>query len=235
MRKVTSNVIKFVPHLLIKRAQERNLIEAKRVEAGLPGIGIFWAVPNQKGQPEILSYVVDISLAGDYGGNKTSDESHYRLWTTLQRVSRGWENIGTFDYEYWPRGRINYNVDDDEFLLMADRQIINNQALLSEVMKQFSLPASKTEVSFDAHYKSIGDLAQPTEPYQQDYLTLQTTYDDGETSTKEFMSDQRLRKFLEQTYPMMNSQQWFTIKQGQPVEMDGDILQISERGQRPLK
>ena len=86
MRKATSNVIKFVPHLLIKRAQERNLIAAKRVEAGLPAIGIFWAVPNQKGQPEILSYVVDISLAGDYGGNKTSDESHYRLWTTLQRA-----------------------------------------------------------------------------------------------------------------------------------------------------
>ena len=235
MRKVTSNVIKFVPHLLIKRAQERNLIAAKRVEAGLPGIGIFWAVPNQKGQPEILS-----TLSISHRRTTTvATRRPTKTTTTCGPRSNAWPAGGTtsedFDYEYWPRGRINYNVEDDEFLLMADRQIINNQALLREVMKQFSLPASKTEVSFDGHYKSIGDLAQPTEPYQQDYLTLQTTYDDGETSTKEFTSDRRLRKFLEQTYPTMSSQQWFTIKQGQPVEMDGDILRISERGQRPLK
>ena len=57
---------------------------------------------------------------------------------------------GDFDFDYWPRGRIKYNVEKDEFQLMADRQIVNNKALLREVMHQFALPTSKVEVSIDA-------------------------------------------------------------------------------------
>ena len=93
--KSSSNVIKFVPHLLVKRAQERNLIAKKRVEAGEPGMGVLRAVPNNAGQPEVISHVMDLSKSEDYGGHAVPDQDHYSLFGLAPaHGAEEWEWVG---------------------------------------------------------------------------------------------------------------------------------------------
>lgn len=231
MKKIAT-VHQFVPHLLVKRAQARNLIAKCRVEAAQPGIGIFWVLPEN----EILSHVVDISQAEPYGDFKTDGTNHFDMWRSLQRVGRGNPNIVDHGYDYWPRGRVSYNTKSGEFYLYADKKIVDNPPALRAVMREFSLPANQTEVDYDSHYRSPGDIGGQNVPYTKQVLTVRTTYGDGEHIDKEFKSLGQFRKYMTDTYADMTTpQQWQEVQQGKPISVDGDTIQLLKTERRPLQ
>ena len=235
MRKIVrENVINFVGHLLIKRAQARNLIAKQSREAGRPEVGIFWALPNN----EILSQTTAMENAIDYGDSKTSPAEHMGTWRTLQRVANDYPNVRDHEYEYWPRGRINYNKAEDRYYLYADRKILENEKALRAVMKEFNLPGPKTKTSTDPHYQSKGDIGGIRKVPMQTVITMQTTYDDGETHQYKFNSMGELRAHLAKFYDV-DAATWGEIRpeliEGEEVDLQGDRVQIINQQQVPAK
>lgn len=88
-------------------------------------------------------------VADDYGEYKTQTTAHIDLYDELVRYNR---DLANYDYDYFPRGRIVYNTDEDEFIVYID-ECLNKPDIKSEIISYFKLPRSNTKFDFDEHYK----------------------------------------------------------------------------------
>jgi hypothetical protein len=61
--------------------------------------------------------------------------------------------VRSYEYEDWPRGRIVFDQSRDLFIIYADRKLLT-PATIARLETQFHLPADRTEIQSDLHYKS---------------------------------------------------------------------------------
>ena len=54
------------------------------------------------------------------------DEGHVDVWPTVQRLD---QSVVDYEYDYFPRGRVNWRKEDDQWLLVLDPKL--NHVLLS--------------------------------------------------------------------------------------------------------
>ncbi|MGO9268890.1 MAG: hypothetical protein ACLQOO_01280 [Terriglobia bacterium] len=109
-----------------------------------PKVGIFWLVGKR-----LVVTGTPLAKGESYGEFKTFPTSHIDHWAGLQRdgiVPREME------YDVPPRGRVMYNTRTQQFTLLADRCIIRNKRLVSNIMSQLCLPKNTTVVT-DSHYR----------------------------------------------------------------------------------
>jgi len=110
-----------------------------------PEIGLFWFVgPDIQEMVGLSKKVADVPAVG---GFKTVEDGHDAIW---RRISRSRSDLRECGYEYFPRGRVNWSVQDG-FILLADREILAS-ALHLAVLSQWSLPPN-TLVMTDPHYR----------------------------------------------------------------------------------
>ncbi|MCJ9691384.1 hypothetical protein MOV76_07020 [Rhizobium sp. PRIMUS64] len=93
-----------------------------------PRLGIFWFVES-RGNLRLVSLAHDVGKVASIGGFKTIEEGHVDAWSKVAAADR---SIARFDYEYFPRGRVNWREEDNAFLLLADAHIfaLNLQAVI---------------------------------------------------------------------------------------------------------
>ena len=116
-------------------------------QAPEPQVGIFFLV-----QGGLFVEGTPVSQAEDYGHAKTHGRGHLRLWGEL--VSAG--KVPADEYEEHPRGRVSYHCDTNRFLLLADRCILRDKAVVAEVMRRLHLPPDRTDTGTDLHYRCPG-------------------------------------------------------------------------------
>ncbi|MEZ5819250.1 MAG: hypothetical protein R3D82_00430 [Xanthobacteraceae bacterium] len=131
---------------------------AKDAIAG--SVGIFWGIPEPDGSWTILVDVTSLAEAEPYGDFLTHPRGHYEVWTQWQKrraapvTSRFiLQTIVDHEYEFFPRGRIVYNIETGEFILYADRRL-HQRATIARIVGQFGLAAGTFAVRSDAHYRS---------------------------------------------------------------------------------
>jgi hypothetical protein len=61
--------------------------------------------------------------------------------------------VRLYEYEDWPRGRIVFDRARDLFILYADGKLLTPK-MVTRIKTRFHLPAERTEVQSDLHYKS---------------------------------------------------------------------------------
>ena len=119
-----------------------------------PAVGIFWRVND------IL--VVDRSALDDaeaYGDCLTHAAGHYQRWEEWQalggtgRAAEGLPNqIGSTEYDQWPRGRIVYETRARRFVLYADRRL-QGPDIIDALKVAFGLNGAEVVVRNDSHYR----------------------------------------------------------------------------------
>jgi hypothetical protein len=109
-----------------------------------PCVGIFWLVNGN-----LLIDRTSLSEAEEYGDFLTHPSGHDRVWERYQR--NGVVPIET-EYEEHPRGRVMYNANTRQFTLLADRCILKNKALVTQIKKEMHLPKD-TRIGGDSHYR----------------------------------------------------------------------------------
>jgi hypothetical protein len=117
-----------------------------------PHVGIFWVV---NGKPLIDS--TPLGEAEHYGDHLTHQPSHLEVWTLLQRngtVSR------EIEYEEPPRGRVVYNTKTQQFVLLADRCILQDKGIIGKIKLEMGLPKKDTELGPDSHYRCFACLRE---------------------------------------------------------------------------
>jgi hypothetical protein len=123
----------------------------------VPSVGIFWLVECDSNQSRLLTAGCSLQAAEPYGDFLTFADGHYEVW-------EGWRNIKDqdpalrkvvrkFEYEDWPRGRIVFDQKKKLFILYADRKLLRT-GTIARIQDRFALPAKKTIIETDFHYKS---------------------------------------------------------------------------------
>lgn len=85
-----------------------------------PRIGIFWFVPAGADWEliEFSSAATDVEMVG---GMRTYPIGHDAAWEAVRASHR---RLRRYEFEFFPRGRVNELNDGKDYLLLADRSII---------------------------------------------------------------------------------------------------------------
>ncbi len=115
-----------------------------------PRIGLFWGIPREAQTLRLVGLSRPASQVVVVAGFKTLDEGHVDIWPT---VVRRWPELQTYQYEYFPRGRVNWREEDEVFLLLLDRKLMTD-TFLGLLTSRWSLPVARTLITSDPHYRS---------------------------------------------------------------------------------
>jgi hypothetical protein len=109
-----------------------------------PRLGIFWLVKDR-----LLIDSAPLSECETYADHLIYPSSHVHVWEKWQKVGKAPTDS---DYDEYARGRVMCNAKKNEFTLLADRCILKQKKLISEIKKLFYLPA-RTLLGTDLHYR----------------------------------------------------------------------------------
>ena len=118
--------------------------------AAEPQVGIFWLSDG--------NLVIDSTLlekAEDYGTFKVHPGDHCSVW---EKLRRGGTVPSDMEYEESPRGRVMYDTNTGRFGLLADRCILRNRGIVSEIISKMNLPRKTTDKETDSHYRGSACL-----------------------------------------------------------------------------
>lgn len=100
-------------------------------------VGLFFTVGRQ-----ILIYACPLARAGRYGDFLNYPLSHDAVWEKTLRLRY---NV---DFDYYPRGRIVYNVPNDRYTIYHDRCCEKAARLIGG-----RYPYAKVAYALDEHYQ----------------------------------------------------------------------------------
>jgi hypothetical protein len=110
-----------------------------------PLVGIFWLYRGK-----LIFDASPLSEAEKYGDCLTHPRSHIDHWTGLQQSH---EVPPEIEHEEPPRGRVMWNTVSRRSLILADRCILRDKAVLNRIMRTMRLPVQSTDTGTDAHYR----------------------------------------------------------------------------------
>jgi hypothetical protein len=122
-------------------------------------VGIFWLVPIDKREPELVSQGTPLAGGERYGDCIGHPVGHYEAWTSWQKLGpAGLKRAGlplsilTSEYETHPRGRIVYSTLDQMFWIYADKRL-QAAHTIGLIKRRFGLEEMTCLVRSDAHYR----------------------------------------------------------------------------------
>ncbi|MDO8416859.1 MAG: hypothetical protein Q7S87_11695 [Agitococcus sp.] len=111
----------------------------------MPNVGIFFVI-NQY----LLIDSVPLAQAEHYG-NTLGYGGHYDYWENLQAVCVEEKSFKAIAYDAFPRGRVVYFSQQQQFVVYADK-CLNRQQIL-KVAQAFNLSANQVRLARDEHYQ----------------------------------------------------------------------------------
>jgi hypothetical protein len=70
------------------------------------------------------------------------------------------QTLMDYDYDYFPRGRVNWRKEDDRWLLVLDRKL-SRAPYVTHIVNAWKIPRSRLLILTDAHYRSIARVGPP--------------------------------------------------------------------------
>lgn len=122
-------------------------------------VGIFWGIPAPQHSWTILVDATSLAEAEPYGEFLTHARGHYQVWSRWQKTRTPivdrfiLQAIADHEYEFFPRGRIVYNIVTGVFILYTDRRL-QRETTIARIASKFGLTAGTFVVRSDAHYRS---------------------------------------------------------------------------------
>ena len=112
------------------------MMTARAADTNEPRIGLFWFIATDRRTSRFAALSRPFSEVREIGGFKTLDEGHVDVWKTLQRRHRA---LFDYEYEYFPRGRVNWRREDDRWLLVLDPKL-NRDPFIDHIAGAWNLP-----------------------------------------------------------------------------------------------
>ena len=113
-------------------------------------LGVFWFYEN-----DLYFKTVEKNIISSINGFKDSDFSHYQEWNKISAQNK---DFYLFEYEDIPRGRVVYDVENQQYIAYANNDTINSNEVKSLVIDAFNLKEDKVLFKYDEHYKIINLL-----------------------------------------------------------------------------
>ena len=122
-----------------------------------PRVGLFWFIAKERGPSRFCSLSRPFSGVSEVAGFKTLDKGHVDIWPTVQRLD---QSLADYEYDYFPRGRVNWRKEDDRWLLVLDPKL-NRSPFITYIVVAWKIPRKRLLVLTDAHYRSMARVGPP--------------------------------------------------------------------------
>ena len=122
-----------------------------------PRLGLFWFIAEDRGPSQFASLSRPFSGVPEVAGFKTLDQGQVDIWPTVQRLD---PTLSDYEYDYFPRGRVNWRKEDDKWLLVLDPKL-NRSPFITYVVIAWKIPRKRLLVLTDAHYRSLARIGLP--------------------------------------------------------------------------
>ena len=133
-------------------------METKPVlQSNEPRVGLFWFIAQDREPSRFASCSRPFSQVSEVAGFKTINEGHVDVWQTLQRLD---QSLADCDYDYFPRGRVNWRKKDDRWLLVLDPKL-KRAPFITHIVTTWKIPRNRLLVLTDAHYRSTARVGPP--------------------------------------------------------------------------
>jgi hypothetical protein len=133
-------------------------VDIERVQtSNEPRLGLFWFIAKDRSLSRFSSISRPFSGVAEVAGFKTLDEGHVDVWPTVQRLD---QTLLDYDYDYFPRGRVNWRKEDDRWLLVLDPKL-NRSPFITHIVLAWKIPRDRLLVLTDAHYRSLARVGPP--------------------------------------------------------------------------
>lgn len=121
-----------------------------------PALGFFWVLPTDEHEREfaLVSFSEAMEDIPDIGGFRTAERGHVDLWSAVCTIL---PHLDGYEYDNFPRGRVNWRRNDDRFLLLMDSKLFK-PAVESSVLARYALPPEKTLIMPDVNCVSKESL-----------------------------------------------------------------------------
>jgi len=120
-----------------------------------PRLGLFWFIAKDRSPSRFASLSRPFSSVSEVAGFKTLDEGHVDIWPTVQRLDQT-----LVDYDYFPRGRVNWRKEDDRWLLVLDPKL-NRSPFITYVAVAWKISRKRLLVLTDGHYRNLARVGPP--------------------------------------------------------------------------
>jgi hypothetical protein len=127
------------------------------VPSNEPRLGLFWFIAEHRRPSRFASISRPLSTISEVAGFKTLDEGHVDVWPTVQRLD---QTVLPYEYEYFPRGRVNWRKEDDKWILVLDPKF-KRAPFITHVVVAWKIPRERLLVLTDAHYRSMARVGPP--------------------------------------------------------------------------
>jgi hypothetical protein len=125
-----------------------------------PSVGIFWGIAEVTNQLALLTQRTTLLQAEPYGDFLTHPNGHYEVWEQLNelplkvfRTHNLPEQIRMHEYEFYPRGRVVYEIEQKRFFLYLDSKLAT-ESFVAAAKRWFCLADERVAVRFDEHYRT---------------------------------------------------------------------------------
>jgi len=108
-------------------------------------IGVFWIYKNH-----IYLKSIKHDIVQAINNYIDSDFSHYQVW---EEISTQNKDFYLYEYEDIPRGRVVYDVLNDQYIVYANQDIIASDKIKKIVVQKFNLTENTVLFTYDEHYK----------------------------------------------------------------------------------
>ena len=109
-------------------------------------LAIFWYADGKFIGPESTLNGEDVIQYGNY---LQIDKDHFTEWDKYKQYT----NEPREEYDYYPRGRILFNVKIHKFVVIGDKKIIDDPEVKDKLLSYYGLPVH-TIFESDEHYQS---------------------------------------------------------------------------------
>lgn len=111
----------------------------------MSSIGVFWIYKTQ-----IYSKPIKVDDVKSINGFIDSDFSHYQVWNEISLQNK---DFYLYEYEDIPRGRVVYDVENTQYIVYSNEDIINSDKAKKSITEAFNLNTTKVVFKYDSHYK----------------------------------------------------------------------------------
>jgi len=110
-------------------------------------IGVFWIFGNQ-----IFFETQKLEGIKSINGFKDSDLSHYQVWDKVKNQN---SKFYLYEYEDIPRGRVVYDIEENQFIIYCNNNILKEEVLQKTILEKFQLLNENSIFKEDEHYRII--------------------------------------------------------------------------------
>ena len=108
-------------------------------------IGIFWIYKK-----EIYLKEIEADTVKAIKNFKDSDFSHYQAWGEISLQNK---DFYLYEYEDIPRGRVVYDIENIQYIVCANNDIVISDEAKELIVNRFALQKSKFLFKYDEHYE----------------------------------------------------------------------------------